>query len=194
MAPGLITAATQIYQIKIALTEVRPSVWRRVLVPDAMTLDELHDVIQAAMGWQDSHLHEFEIDGLRFGVPDPEEDDDDEFFDAAGATLGLVAGEGSTMTYLYDFGDCWSHLLTVEASSDPEPGARYPRCIAGARPCPPEDVGGTHGYAEFLAALRDPQHPEHEEMTEWGDGFDPHSFEVGGADKRLEPLAWINSA
>ena len=133
MAPGLITAATRIYQIKIELTEVRPTIWRRVLVPDAMTLDELHDVVQGAMGWQDSHLHEFEVDGLRFGVPDPEEDEDDEFFDDAGATLGLVADEGSVMFYLYDFGDCWSHTLTVEASI----GSRVRRCgIRDAWPAP----------------------------------------------------------
>ncbi len=191
MPSGLITAATRIYQIKIELTEVRPAVWRRVLVPDVLSLGELHDVIQNAMGWHDRHLHEFEIDAVRFAA-DFEEDDD--LFDEHTATLGIVAGERSIVEYLYDFGDCWSHTVTVEAALAPEPGARYPRCIAGARPCPPEDVGGPHGYTEFLAALRDPNHPEHEELTVWGEGFDPHDFEVRTADKRLEPLAWINGA
>lgn len=193
MPPGLITAATRIFQIKIELTEVRPTVWRRVLVPDALTLAELHEVVQSAMGWESAHLHEFEIEAQRFGVPDPEEDDEDVIDDTM-ATLGLVAGEGSELFYLYDFGDCWSHGLTVEAVLAAEPGARYPRCIAGARPCPPEDVGGPHGYAELLAALRDPDHPDHEELTTWAEGFDPTAFEPASADKRLESLAWINGA
>lgn len=193
MGPGLITAETRIFQIKMELGEVRPTVWRRVLVPDALTLAELHAVIQSAMGWEDYHLHEFEIEAQRFGVPDPEEDDAD-LIDDAGATLGLVASEGSELSYLYDFGDSWEHTLTVEAVLAPEPGARYPRCVAGARPCPPEDVGGSHGYAELLAALRDPQHPDHDELTAWAEGFDPSAFEPASADKRLEALAWINGA
>ncbi|MBA3742861.1 plasmid pRiA4b ORF-3 family protein [Sporichthya sp.] len=192
MAPGLITASTRILQIKIELGEVRPHVWRRVLVPDAMTLNGLHDVIQQAMGWTDSHLHEFEIDAQRFAPPD--EDNDEEVLDSTTATLGLVAGQNSDLSYLYDFGDGWSHTLIVEAVLAPEPGGRYPRCLAGARPCPPEDVGGPHGYGEFLAALRDPDHPGHEELTAWAEGFDPGSFDLAIADKRLEELAWINSA
>lgn len=163
MAPGIITAQTRIFQIKVELRDLRPTVWRRVLVPDAMTLAELHDVVQQAMGWPDGHLHEFEVEALRFGIPDPEEDDDDLFDDAA-ATLGLVAGEGSELFYLHDFGASWGHILTVETTLAPEPGARYPRCVAGARPCPPEEGGG------------------------------PYQFEPTEADKRLEPLAWLNSA
>lgn len=193
MAPGLLTAATRIYQIKIELADVRPAVWRRVLVPDSMTLAELHDVLQRAMGWSDHHLHEFEIDAQRFGSPDPEEDDED-LVDDTTATLKLVAAEGSELFYLYDFGDCWGHLLHVEAALAPEPGARYPRCVAGARTCPPEDVGGPHGYAEFLAALRDPDHEDHEELTAWGEGFDPAGFDPATADRNLAPLAWVNGA
>jgi hypothetical protein len=193
MAPGLITAQTRIYQIKIELRDVRPSVWRRVLVPDAMTLGELHEVVQRAMGWQDCHLHEFEVDALRFGIPDPENDDDD-LFDDATAALGLVAGERSELFYLYDFGDCWAHTLTVEAALAPEPGARYPRCVDGARPCPPENIGGPHRYVELLGALRDPGHPEHEAVVSWADEFDLQAFEPAGADKRLESLAWLNGA
>ena len=193
MAPGLITAQTRIYQLKIELRAVRPTVWRRVLVPDAMTLAELHEVIQHAMGWQDCHLHEFEVDALRFGIPDPEQDDED-LFDDALATLGLVAGERGQLFYLYDFGDCWAHTLTVEAAIAPEPAARYPRCVAGARPCPPENVGGPHRYAELLDALRDPHHPEHEDILSWAEIPDLHAFEPAEADKRLEPLAWLNGA
>lgn len=195
MPPGLITAMTRILQIKIELTDVRPAVWRRVLVPDSMSLAELHDVIQQSMGWNDSHLHEFEIDAQRFGVPDPDpEEHDESLIDEATTTLGLVASEGDELSYLYDFGDCWQHTLTVEASRAPDPGARYPRCVAGSRPCPPEDVGGPDAYTEFLAALRDPEHEDHQEFATWAEGFDPAAFEPSNADKRLEPLAWINSA
>lgn len=196
MPPGLITATTRIIQIRIDLADVRPAVWRRVLVPESMTLADLHEVIQGAMGWDDQHLHGFEIDGYRFGMPDPDSDPEfsDDLADDATATLTVVACAGSRFLYVYDFGDCWRHTLHVEATLAPEPGGRYPRCVAGARPCPPEDVGGPGGYDEFLIALRDPKHPDHEEFTGWADGFDPYDFDPVTADKRLEPLAWINGA
>ena len=160
-APGRITAQTRIFQIKVELRDLRPTVWRRILVPDELTLAELHEVVDQAMGWQDCHLHEFEVEAVRFGIPDPEGDDD--LFDEAAATLGLVAGEGSELIYLCDVGEWWTHTLTVETTCAPEPGARYPRCVAGARSCPPQDAGG------------------------------PYQFQPTDADKRLESLAWLNS-
>ena len=184
-----ITAKTKIYQLKIQLREIDPPVWRRVLVPGEVTLDELHDVIQIAMGWTDSHLHEFEVDGVRYGVSHPDWGDD--VADESRVKLFRIAGGGSRLLYTYDFGDDWEHDVTVEQVLVPEPATRYPCCVAGERACPPEDVGGPWGYADFLEAVTDPSHDEHEQWIEWiGGGFDPDHVDLAAVDKVLDYLAW----
>ena len=135
------TAKTKIFEIKIELREVRPAVLRRVQVPGDMTLAGLHEVVQVAMGWTDSHLHEFEVNGARYGQPDPDWDDG-EVADEAKVMLFRLLGQGDRVGYVYDFGDGWTHRLTVEKVLAPEPGLQYPRCVSGRRACPPEDVGG----------------------------------------------------
>lgn len=184
-------AKTQIFQLKIQLREVRPPVWRRVLVPGEMTLAELHQVVQTAMGWSDSHLHKFDVGGARYGVPDPEWGLDEVVADEARVKLFRVAREGSRLRYTYDFGDGWQHDVTVEKLLGPQPGTRYPRCIAGRRACPPEDVGGPWGYQDFLAAMDDPGHDEHEQWVEWvGGGFDPAGFDLAAVDKAFGAFSW----
>lgn len=164
--------------------------WRRVLVPGEIVLGDLHDVIQTAFGWTDSHLHEFGIDGIRYGTLDPEWGSDD-VEDEDRAKLFRLAGEGSRLTYTYDFGDDWEHHMTVEKMLKPQPGTRYPSCSTGRRACPPEDVSGPWGYAEFLEALGDPNHEEHEHWTEWvGGDFDPDAFDLVATDAALEAFAW----
>lgn len=190
------TAKTRIFQLKIQLREVRPPVWRRVLVPGEVTLAELHEVLQVAMGWTDSHLHEFEVDGARYGMPDPNWDPDadwdlDEVTNESQVTLCQVAGEGSRLRYAYDFGDDWQHDVTVEKVLSPQPATRYPCCLGGRRACPPEDVGGPWGYQDFLAAVSDPGHDAHEQCVEWvGGGVDPGEFDVAAVDQALDRLAW----
>ncbi len=172
------------------LWEVRPAVLRRVQVPGDMTLAGLHQVVQVAMGWTDSHLHEFDVDGVRYGLPDPDWDVD-EVRDEARVKLFRLLGQGSRVGYVYDFGDGWTHRLTVEKVLAPEPGVSYPRCVSGRRACPPEDVGGPWGYEEFLTAMADPAHPEHEHYREWLDGpFDPTVFDLDAANAALAKLAW----
>jgi len=189
-----VTAKTPIFQLKVQLREVRPPVWRRLLVSSAMDLAELHEVVQTAMGWTDSHLHEFEAEGARYGVPDPEWDLDD-VADEFGVRLSRIAGEGSRLRYTYDFGDGWEHDLIVEKVLNRQPGMRYPCCVAGRRACPPEDVGGPWGYRDFLLALSDPSHDEHEQWLEWvGGEFDSSAFDMTAVNKALEALAWANSA
>ncbi len=184
------TAKSKIFQWKVQLREVRPPVWRRLQVPGDMRLDELHAVVQVAMGWLDCHLHEFEVDGVRYGVPD----DDwgfEEVRDEARVKLFRVAGEGTRLRYAYDFGDDWKHDIVVEQVLSPEPGVRYPRCLAGRRACPPEDVGGSWGYGDFLAAMADPDHEEHEHYLDWvGGAFNPDEFDVAAVDRALDLLAW----
>ncbi len=187
-----VSAKTRIFQLKIQLRGVRPPVWRRVLVPGEMGLAELHEVVQVAMGWSNSHLHEFEVGGARYGVPDPDWGLG-EVADESRVKLFRVAQEGSRLRYAYDFGDGWEHEVTVEKVAGRQPGTRYPRCIAGRRACPPEDVGGPWGYQDFLAAVGDPGHGEHEQWVEWvGGGFDPAEFDVAAVDKALDALAWVD--
>ena len=190
MSVGRVTAKTKIYEIKIELREVRPAVLRRVQVPGELSLAGLHAVVQVAMGWTDSHLHEFDVDGARYGLPDPDWDAG-EVGDEARATLFRLLGQGDRMDYVYDFGDGWTHRLSVEKVLAPEPGVSYPRCVSGRRACPPEDVGGPWGYDEFLAALADPAHPEHEHYREWlGGPFDPAAFDLIEVNAALGELAW----
>jgi len=188
-----VTARTRIFQLKVQLREVRPPVWRRVLVPGEMDLAELHEVVQAAMGWTNSHLHEFEIEGSQYGVPDPDWELD-EVADESGVRLSRVAGEGSRLRYAYDFGDGWQHDVVVEKVLSRQPGLRYPCCVAGRRACPPEDVGGPWGYREFLAAVSDTGHDEHEQWLEWAGGeFDPAAFDLAAVNRALEAFAWADS-
>lgn len=188
-----ITAKTKIYQLKIQLRTVRPPVWRRVLVPADITLGELHDVLQIAMGWTNSHLHEFEVDGARYGVPDPDWGMEEVLHESR-VKLAQVAAEGTRLRYGYDFGDGWEHEVTVEKVLSPEAGTRYPRCVAGRRACPPEDVGGPGGYEDFLAALNDPSHDQHEHFRHWiGGSFDPADFDLAAVDNELVDIAWLSA-
>lgn len=178
----------QIYQLKITLAEVAPPVWRRVQLPAGYTLDRVHRVIQYAMGWQGYHLHSFDIGGIQYGEPDP--DGELALRDELEARLDAVAGKGDQFVYTYDFGDWWEHEVAVEDVFPAEPDEVYPLCVAGARACPPEDVGGAYGYADFLEAIADPHHPDHAEMRTWiGRPFDPDAFSASHATTLLRRLA-----
>ncbi|MFN4310315.1 MAG: plasmid pRiA4b ORF-3 family protein [Ferrovibrio sp.] len=176
------TAANAAFQLKVQIEGIEPAIWRRVIVPAALTLRELHAVLQGAMGWQDYHLHMFEIDGKRFEVP---EDDrlgpEGGYADERKHTLRAVLTNGMQFLYVYDFGDDWRHLVTVEDIVAPAAVRQLPRCIAGERACPPEDCGGVHRYPEFLDALADPEHPEHRDMLDWAGGFEPELFSLSQA-------------
>lgn len=156
------------------------------------SLDRLHEIIQIVMGWTDSHLHQFIVGETYFGPPEIEADDLP-MSDETKARLNQVAGEeGSGLLYEYDFGDSWLHELLVEQIAPPEPGIRYPVCIAGERACPPEDVGSIPGYEDFLEAMGDPDHPEHEDYVEWiGGEFDPEVFDCDQVNELLRhPEQW----
>ncbi len=180
-------SSKRIHQLKVVLWGARPPIWRRLHVPSDMTLAELHRVVQVAMGWQDYHLHQFEIAGVTYGVDDgegwgpvPE--------DEGRTRLYRVAGKGTRFTYEYDFGDSWEHAITVEDVLDAEEGTTYPVCIAGKRACPPEDCGGVWGYEGFLAAVADPGHEEHDELLEWAGGqFDPECLDLAAVNRALAP-------
>lgn len=161
--------AASAHQLKITLEGVGSPVWRRVLVPSSITLARLHLVIQATMGWTNSHLYEFEVGDARYGLDDDEDDDfDSPSIDARKATLGALSRAGSSFVYRYDFGDDWEHQIDVEEVLPQDSEARYPACVDGEGACPPGDVGGAPGYEHFLAAISDPADAEHDEFLDWG--------------------------
>jgi hypothetical protein len=181
---------TQIYQIKVTLDDSHPPIWRRILVPGNTTLLKLHDILQIVMSWQDYHLHMFTIEGLIYGDPADDEYGDLGTVNEANYTLSqVIYGEGQRFTYEYDFGDSWDHTLLVEKILPPEDGIRYPLCLKGKRACPPEDVGGVWGYENFLEAIRDQTHEEHEEYLIWvGGEFDPEAFNLEEINTRLRRM------
>ncbi len=184
------TTETSIYQIKVTLEDSRPPIWRRLLVPGDVTLAQLHDIIQIAMGWEGYHLHQFIVGKTYYGEPHPDYEPWAEMRDERKVTLRQIAPrEGMKFRYEYDFGDSWLHQILVEKILPPEPGKGYPVCIKGQRACPPEDVGGIWGYYNFLEAIQDPEHPEHEDYLEWiGGEFDPEEFDLEGVNKALQAL------
>lgn len=164
-----------IARIRIELQEIEPTIWRRIDVPLSSTLLALHDLIQLAFLWTDSHLFEFELGDRRYGQPEFDRYADQRLYKAASIRLKTVVDRGiGELLYVYDFGDDWRHDIVIEAVRDGEPDVDYPAFVEGERRGPPEDVGGVTGFMEFLEAMLDPLHEEHEAMTRWyGKRFDP---------------------
>jgi DNA-binding transcriptional regulator YdaS (Cro superfamily) len=178
-----------VYRFKIVLQDSDPAIWRRIETKD-VPLEQLHALIQTAMGWTNSHLHQFEIAGSRYTDRRFMMDDLDDFGanDYRGLRVSdLVAKHGTTlrMGYEYDFGDGWQHEVVLEKVTESEPGIRYPRCIDGERACPPEDVGGVYGFADYVEAITNPSHSEHDEFLEWSGPFDPTEFDAAKATRRM---------
>jgi hypothetical protein len=182
-----------IFRLKITLADTEPPIWRRVEVPAQMTLKELHSVIQAAMGWDNAHLYQFHVGretiarpgmgGEGFGTP--------RAIGAGRVRLVDLAARGiKRFAYEYDMGDSWEHRLQIEKLLAADPAASYPRFIDGAMHCPPEDVGGIPGFYEFLDAVADPKHPDHEDQLGWHGGtFDPADLDVERVRKALARIA-----
>ena len=181
-----LSSAQAIYQIRVDLQGARPPIWRRLLIPDNTPLPWVHEILQIAMGWWGEHLHAFTGPDGEYALHDNAlpHTHDEEY-----ATLAdLFTGVGSRARYEYDFGDGWMHVMCLEKILEPEPGVFYPQCTAGRRAGPPENVGGIPGYEQFLEALADPTHPEHESYATWiGDqGFDPEDFDAAQINHDLE--------
>ncbi|HEY0151552.1 MAG TPA: plasmid pRiA4b ORF-3 family protein [Longimicrobium sp.] len=181
----------RLLQLRIALAEIDPPIWRRVRVSDAYTLHQLHRVIQMAFGWLDYHLYSFEIGERRFEAPFEDAQDED----ATGVRLrDLGLGNDARLIYTYDFGDEWVHEIDVESVSIAAPtdsNRALPELDAGERAGPPEDCGGPHGYSEMLKVIADPHHPEHKTYLLWSGDYDPERFDVRTARNNLAlAVAW----
>ncbi len=173
-----------VHVLKVTLREVKPAVWRRIVVKSETPLPKLNLVLERVMGWDGYHLHMFDAGGILFGVPD--EDADYVINEKAATVKHVLPRVGSSLRWDYDFGDGWEHDVVVEAIESPQEGKRYPVCLDGERACPPEDCGGVGGYEELLRVLADPSDPEHEHMVSWApDGFDPAAFDLVAANRRI---------
>ena len=177
-----------IYRLYVFLLEIAPPIWRRIQLSSESSLNQLHRVLQVAMGWEDYHLHEFEVGGQHYGVPDPEFDLPGQVLkDSAMKLSRALPRKGSSLLYTYDFGDGWAHSVVLEDIAPVEPDTKYPRVVDGARACPPEDSGGPHGYADLLNILASPRRKDHRQMREWaGKSFDPDKFSARDANPLLK--------
>lgn len=187
------------YELRITLQEIRPQIWRLIQVPSTLRLCCLHDALQTVMGWTDSHLHRFEKDGKYWGVPEDSEDDDtiDENRTKISA---ILTTPGDFMLYVYDFGDDWRHEVVLEKILAASGSIVRLVCLAGERHCPPEDVGGTSGYEEFLEVIFEPSHEEFAHYVRWAGGpspvnrsarrFQPEEFNVTAVNETLSQMRW----
>jgi hypothetical protein len=177
-------------QLRVALLDIEPAIWRQLVIPWRFHLGQLHHVIQAAFGWWDCHLHEFTIGGLRYGDPEQvsEFEDDARSFDETMVRLrDFGRMPDHSFLYLYDFGDHWQHRISFEKLLAIDPAPRTACCIAGARARPPENVGGIGGYTRFLEIIADKSHPEHRETLTWcGGRFGPEAFNLERANRDVK--------
>ncbi len=177
-----------VYQLKVVLRDIRPPIWRRLLVADT-TLDRLAEFVITAMGWHGGHLHGFHIHGEQYGAPDPEWGLD-WMLDESRAKMGnVIFPWDKKFIFQYDFGDGWEHDILIEKVLPYDKAEQYPVCLKGKRACPPEDIGGVWGYEEFLEAIRDRNHPRYEELIEWiGGSFDPEEFDLDAVNLDLQEV------
>jgi len=185
LRPGAPRRGSGAYVLSVTLSEVKPPVWRRLRVASDLTLRDLHHVLQVAMGWDDCHLHEFEIDGKRYGMPDPPEDLGRSPLDEQDYRLAALLRRGTRFEYLYDFGDDWRHQIVVEDTVSREAEAPKAQCLAGARACPPEDCHGPLGYSDLLEVLARTG-KRSLELRKWvGPDFAPEKFDLDLVNREL---------
>lgn len=179
-----------IHQLKVTLKRSDPAIWRRLQVPSDITLAELHNILQVAVGWENDHLHEFRVGAHTYGDPKFLEslEGRSEFETRLNQIAPRTRGR---FIYEYDFGDSWEHDIRVEAVTPPEPGVHYPRCVAGERAGPWEDCGGIVRYNWMVATLNDPDSPDYAELKEWLDEWldeepiDLAAFDINEINERL---------
>lgn len=187
--------AHTLYELDVRLREIEPPIWRTVEVPGSWSLEDVHYALQVAMGWTNSHLHQFIIGKTSYGMADVDDSGDLEFEDEREFRLQDLVRSGESFLYEYDFGDSWEHVVSVSKVTSVAKAPKA-RCTAGSRACPPEDCGGVGGYQHLLAVLADPRHEEHEEMVQWSQDFAPERFslpknglDLGPEMKRFKALA-----
>ncbi|MEP9358759.1 plasmid pRiA4b ORF-3 family protein [Sphingomonas sp. KR3-1] len=184
-----------IARIEVQILHIAPPITRTFELPFSYTLSALHHILQTAFGWKDQHLHRFEIGGLNYGPPDPEQDDGSRrTFNSSTVRLedfALRYGEPIVFLYEYDFGDRWVHAISLNVAVR-DAAARYPRCTGGSRAGPPENSGGAEGYAKLLDAWGTPGNPDHKETRKWaGRRFDPERFDLSKTDEAVQEICRV---
>jgi len=177
-------------ELQIQLLYIEPIISRTVSVPVWITLDELHPIIQGAMGWHNTHLHQFEIDGQKYEIPEDGVNPEAGYKNEFEVSLTSVCSEGSEFLYIYDFGDNWQHKITITKMNSQSDSMfpAWPICTDGSRACPPEDCGGSYNYPDFIEKLSNSKHPDHEETKEWAGNFDPEIFSCAQANALISAL------
>lgn len=193
-----------VYQLKISLKATNsfgvtpkgknPNIWRRLIVHENFNFHDLHLSINEAMGWTNSHLHQFKIVNPKtghtdqIGVADKNENDDSKLIPEETVKIKqyFISPQDKAI-YEYDFGDGWVHDVVVEKILPAINGLTYPVCIEGEMACPPEDCGGMSGYRELLAILSNPKHKEYKDRISWlkrikREDFNPHDFYAGSVE------------
>lgn len=185
------------YQIKISIMEIEPAIWRRLKIPGNITFQQLHQIIQAAFGWLDSHLYKFQFDKTIITTPDddyaPGElyGEDKIELDSENTKINKFFDAYDNCEYDYDFGDSWYHKIIIEKRLKDTKRNNIPECTGGARFRPPEDVGGTGGYEDFIKIIKNKKNPERDEYLGWAEkdtrGFiyDPDYFNINEVNRRL---------
>ena len=186
----------KIFQLKITIKDIKPPIWRRILISNHTNFYELHLAIQEFFNWGNYHLHEFHFPydrnpnhkirllGLdpEGNIPDDVDGDFLSYYDAQEDEVrvcNVFSKNRRTVGYLYDFGDNWEHSIKLEKVYPFKKGFKEPSCVGGKRAAPPEDCGGSWGYQDLLEILKNKRHPEHEEMKEWvGSTFNPEKMDV----------------
>jgi hypothetical protein len=177
----------RLLSVKITLKDVKPPVWRRLIIPTSATFDDLHYYIQIAMGWENSHLHMFKVGSTK--LSDPEQSiGGNSMLDSTKITIEqALAGQtdASAIEYLYDFGDDWLHIVTVEKEVERDPNQYYPQCIGGKNAAPPEDSGGPYGFEGLLEIIADPKHEQYADIKQWLGDYDPKHFNTSEVNEEL---------
>jgi len=178
-------AKQPVLQFKITLLNIIPPIWRSIQISNQCTFWDLNVAIQDAMGWTDSHLHEFKVinpatEKMEYiGIPDDEGDDVHPMLAGWDVKVEhyMRSVANQVISYLYDFGDSWEHRIEFEGEHDKQ-ADKYPVCLAGERACPPEDVGGIPGYENFISIVKNPKHRDRKELLTWAGGkYDPEKFD-----------------
>lgn len=178
-----------IYQLKITLLNIEPKIYRIVQVPAAITLRNLHKVIQRVMEWENCHLYQFVKGNVSYAPQSTEFSLSQGVSDRSVPLYELLPKVRNKLIYEYDFGDGWLHEILLQKIIPVEVGVRYPVCIEGKHAAPPEDSGGPSGYCDLLEALDDADHEGHEDAADWlGAEYDPEFFDLEEVNARLRRI------
>lgn len=181
----------QLAHLKVSIKGIKPPIFRELIIPMDMSFQEMHILIQAAFGWENAHLYQFNYKNEIICEENTLIDQD--YISAELERLSdSIVLKGDTIFYEYDFGDSWVHSIKISKIYDSKPDEKYPRCLKGGRACPPEDVGGVFGYYHMLEVLSEPESEEYSDLLEWlGDGYDPEYFSLDEINKKIDKILWL---